>query len=62
MAEIRTSEELKLMIENGLFDQLTNQECDRVNLDNQLYWQNYCKHVLPGCSYHFFVEGYNEEE
>ena len=64
MAEYRgrpTSTLIEMMTA-GLFDELTDEECDRVGVDIALDWQVYCKLVVPQCTHHFFLEGYDEEE
>ena len=49
------------MMTAGLFDELTDEECDRVGVDNALNWQYYCKFCEPHCTHHYFLEGYDEE-
>jgi hypothetical protein len=64
MAEYRgrpTSTLIEMMTAQ-LFDELTDEECDRVGIDIALDWQMYCKLVVPQCTHHFFLEGYDEEE
>lgn len=63
MAEYRgrpTSTLIEMMTA-GLFDELTDEECDRLGVDIQLDWQQYCRLVEPGCSLHYFMYGEEEE-
>ena len=55
-------EKLIVKMNAGRFDELTDQECDLVGIDIALDWQMYCKLVVPQCTYHFFLEGFDEGE
>ncbi len=56
-----TQDELKVLIEDGLFDTLTDEQCEIVGIDIALDWQLYCKLVEPRCSLDFFKYGCEEE-
>lgn len=43
-------------------DEMTDEELNDLAMDAALDWQQYCKYVLPDCSYYFFKHGCEEDE